>query len=113
MTYSIEPDDVPGRVFYTKLSNVAVSTVQLSIRDEQPQIGTLLAALDALLGRDGDYETAIMADKVRVVASADTIQAAEQNHRKAVENLLENIHLPELFPPVIRLLDTPSDEERR
>jgi|SRR3990170_1504709 len=106
MTYSIESDGLLGRIFYTKLSDdLVVSTVQLSKRDEDPNTGAILGMCDVLLGRDGDYETAIMADKVRVVASANTIEEAEDNHRRAVEDLLDGTHQEEKFPPTIRLLD--------
>ena len=114
MTYSIETDGVLGRVFYTKLGDdLKVSTVQLSKRDEDPNLGRLLAAFDMMLGRDGDYETAIMADAVRVVASANTIEEAEKNHRRAVEELFDNTHQEEKYPPLIRLLDEISRAERR
>ena len=105
MSYSIEPDDLIGRVFLTKLPNgVEVSTVQLSERDKDPRRGQLLAVMDGFLGRDGDYETAIVSDKVRVVASADTIEGAKACHRRAVEELFDCTHQEKKEPPLLRML---------
>lgn len=105
MNYSIEPDNVVGRVHWTNLGESQVSTVRLSIRDTAPNVGEMLQALDSLLGRDGDYETAILSpDATQVVASADNPVGAEANHRRAVENLIDGISLTEVQPPLLRFL---------
>ncbi len=104
--YSIEPDEVIGRVYWTDLGDGRqVSTVRLSVRDTAGEMGSLLRLCDSLLGRDGDLETAVLAPELTtVVASTDTVEQAEQNHRRAVENLLEGTVLPVKEPPMLRLL---------
>ncbi len=102
MSYSIVPDDVVGRVFYTKIGETIISTVHLPTRDKvQPE----LILFDALLGRNGDYETAILANSTRVVASSDTVEGGEANHRRAVENLIDGVMLDEVDPPLLKLLE--------
>lgn len=101
MDYSITPDDVVGRRFYTKIGETIISTVHLPTRDKvQPE----LMMFDAILGRNGDYETAILAETTRVVASSNTIEGGEANHRRAVENLIDGVMLDEVDPPMLKFL---------
>ena len=101
MSYSIEADDMVGRVFYTKVGETIISTVHLPTRDKvRPE----LMIFDAILGRNGDYETAIITETTKVVASSDTIEGGEANHRRAVENLIDEVMLDEVDPPLLRLL---------
>lgn len=107
MTYTIEPDEMFGRVHLTELpSGDKVSTIDLEERDKDP-IGALGAMCDALLGRDGRYETAVCpaGAKVVVVAVTDNPDEVEAQHRRVVENLIDGTILSEHFPPALRALE--------
>lgn len=112
--YNIETDGMEGRIYFTDLGELGkVSTIDLSARYKvEGGAGELLIAMDSLLGTNGNYETAIMLEtETSVVASTDNKEECESNHRRAVENLLDGIELPDVDPPLIRLFESLLEDE--
>ena len=107
-TYSIARDTLHGRVFWTDMGDGRrVSTVDLEKRDHDSISGTFVQLSDALLGRHANLETAVTldGDSWTVVASSNSPDVAEANHRAAVESLLRGEPPVKLLPPALQALE--------
>ena len=100
MTYAIEPDDMLGRVHYTKVEEAEVSTVDMEGRYNDPVTGVMAITRDMVFGNSGRYETAIVwPNETRPVAACDEAEDVESQHRRVVEELLDDNPLEPLLPP--------------
>ena len=99
--YSIKTDKVFGRIFFTKLEDAIVSSINNSMRG----LDNPMAGLRNDLFPPMKYETAvIISGKTIVTAHTQNLKTLEKNHRKTVEKIISGYEFTDKdikMPPLV------------
>ena len=92
--YTIKPDEVIGRLFYTDLKNQKISSINNKIREENDITG--MTELRNALFTCKKYETAVInKNGTIVIGHTNSIKELKKLHKKTVEKCLSGYFFKE------------------